>query len=48
MIFMSGYAEEVALDRGVSEGRRPFLKKPFKPSELVAIVRMVLESAPQE
>jgi hypothetical protein len=41
---MSGYAEEVAVDREFPELRRPFLKKPFKPSELVALVRSVLQS----
>jgi CheY-like chemotaxis protein len=48
VIFMSGYAEEVAVDRELPATRRPFLKKPFKPSELVAMVRTVMEAATRD
>lgn len=42
IVFMSGYTEEDILLRGLLDGGRPFLPKPFGPREVVAKVAEVL------
>lgn len=44
-LFMSGYAENELVRRGVADGRMILLEKPFSPSTLIARVREVLGSA---
>jgi PAS domain S-box-containing protein len=45
VLFISGYASEDMIRRGLLEPGRPFLQKPFTPAELAREVRMVLDSA---
>jgi PAS domain S-box-containing protein len=45
VLFMSGYAEEQVVHRGVVEEDVAFLAKPFTPAALTESVRRVLESA---
>lgn len=43
-LFMSGYARDVALKKGVPEDELFFIMKPFKPFELLKNVREILDS----
>ena len=43
VIFISGYASEEVIRRGVIESAAPFLAKPFMPNDLVALVNEVME-----
>ncbi len=43
VVLMSGYTDDDALRRGISDGRYPFLQKPFDRNELAATVRQTLE-----
>lgn len=45
VIFMSGYAEEEALRRGMVGQRHRFVAKPFTPAELADVVAEVLRTA---
>lgn len=42
VLFMSGYAEHVTVQRDIIDAGRPFLQKPFAPDRLTARVREVL------
>jgi len=44
-LFMSGYARDIALRRGVPEDELFFIVKPFKPFELLRNVREILDSS---
>jgi CheY-like chemotaxis protein len=44
ILFLSGYADTAALESAV--GKAPILRKPFRPSELAAAVRAVLDGLP--
>lgn len=44
VLFMSGYAEHVAISAGLDLPRTALLKKPFSRSELLAAVRQAIES----
>jgi two-component system cell cycle sensor histidine kinase/response regulator CckA len=44
VLYMSGYADEAVLQRGVMVEGTPFLQKPFTPDELTRKVRAVLEA----
>ncbi len=44
VLYVSGYAQDAALQRGVREGEMLFLQKPFTPSVLLARVRAVLDA----
>jgi two-component system cell cycle sensor histidine kinase/response regulator CckA len=46
VLFMSGYAADVILRRGVREQDVPYLPKPFSPDALAAKVREVLTAPP--
>lgn len=43
-LYMSGYAEDVILVRGLLEESLPFIQKPFPPADLVAKVRQMMDS----
>ena len=43
VLYMSGYTEDVVIQRGVS-GERVFLGKPFTTGELTTTVRQVLDA----
>ncbi len=43
ILFMSGYTESDRRSYTISLGGRPFLQKPFKPLELVSLVRDILD-----
>ena len=43
-LLMSGYADDDILRRGISEGERMFLHKPFTPEQLAQQVRALLDS----
>jgi two-component system cell cycle sensor histidine kinase/response regulator CckA len=43
-LLMSGYADDEVLRRGVMQGDREFLQKPFTPEQLARKVRAVLDS----
>jgi two-component system cell cycle sensor histidine kinase/response regulator CckA len=43
VLFMSGYAEEEIVGRGLLEGHHPLLRKPFSPAALAAAIANVLE-----
>lgn len=45
VLFMSGYTTEDLFQRGIRDAGRPFLAKPFRPPELVEMVRRVLDEA---
>jgi signal transduction histidine kinase/CheY-like chemotaxis protein len=45
VLFMSGYNEDETLRAQLWEGRVAFLKKPFRPAELMAAVRQALSAA---
>lgn len=47
MLFMSGYTDDVIVQRGVLANETPFLQKPFTPALLAARVREVLTGAAQ-
>ncbi|MEA5112433.1 MAG: PAS domain S-box protein [Geobacteraceae bacterium] len=44
-LFMSGYARDVALKKGVPEDELFFIMKPFKPFDLLRNVREILDSS---
>jgi CheY-like chemotaxis protein len=44
VLFMSGYAEDEVLARGVDRGAVELLRKPFRTDELAARVRKVLDA----
>ena len=44
VLFMSGYMDDSVVRRGVSEGRRAFLQKPFAPDQLARKIREVLDA----
>ncbi|HEX3861141.1 MAG TPA: response regulator [Stellaceae bacterium] len=46
ILFLSGFADAAALDAAV--GTSPFLRKPFRPSELAAAVRAALDARLRE
>jgi len=46
ILFVSGYADSHALDQAVAEA--PFLRKPFRPMELVSAVKDLLAEASRE
>lgn len=48
VLFVSGYTDEVLRQHGVSPSTAPFMRKPFGPPALVALVRQVLASAAPE
>jgi CheY-like chemotaxis protein len=48
VLFISGYASDDLLRRGISEAEAPFLAKPFMPDELTSMVREVLDREPDE
>jgi len=41
-LYMSGYADEVVVNQGVLDARKNFLRKPFRPAELIRKVEEVL------
>jgi two-component system cell cycle sensor histidine kinase/response regulator CckA len=43
VLFISGFADEDVIDRGLLEAGRPFLQKPFAPVDLARKVREVLD-----
>lgn len=45
LLYMSGYSEELGPGRGPLSTDGPLLKKPFKPSKLLEMVREVLDAA---
>jgi len=47
-LFTSGYAGDAILRRGVLESGVPFLEKPYTAAELLAKVREVLDTEPEE
>jgi signal transduction histidine kinase/CheY-like chemotaxis protein len=47
VLFVSGYTDDPALRRGISENEIDFLSKPFTPVRLVSRVREVLELPPR-
>jgi DNA-binding response OmpR family regulator len=46
VIFMSGYAGDEILDRGLVSAGDPFIEKPFTPHALRERVRAVLDAHP--
>jgi two-component system cell cycle sensor histidine kinase/response regulator CckA len=46
IIFVSGYPRDAAVVRGVSESEYPYLAKPFRPSQLIALVHKTLQGRP--
>jgi CheY-like chemotaxis protein len=42
-LLMSGYADDDILRRGISQGERAFLQKPFTPEQLAQQVRLLLD-----
>ena len=44
VLFMSGYAKDIALRKGVPEDGHYFLTKPFKPLKFLRSVREILDS----
>jgi two-component system cell cycle sensor histidine kinase/response regulator CckA len=45
VLFMSGYTDQVVVERGMIEARAPFLQKPFSPEALRRKLREVLDPA---
>ena len=45
VLYMSGYASDDVIRRGLLEPSRPFLQKPYKPNDLAQKIREVLGSA---
>jgi two-component system, cell cycle sensor histidine kinase and response regulator CckA len=45
LLFISGFADEDVIRRGLLEAGRPFLQKPFAPFDLARKVREVLDKA---
>jgi len=43
-LLMSGYADDDILRRGISQGERAFLQKPFTPEQLAQQVRLLLDT----
>ena len=43
LLFMSGYSDSAMDEHGIFAGGKALLQKPFKPDELVAKVRQILE-----
>jgi signal transduction histidine kinase len=46
ILYMSGYTEDIVIQRGVSEDRA-FIAKPFTPAELIRTVRVALDAPSQ-
>jgi DNA-binding NarL/FixJ family response regulator len=46
VLYISGYADEEVLRRGVAEAGAAFLPKPFTPAALASKVREVLDGRP--
>ena len=44
IIFMSGYPRDAKVIQGVTEAEFPYLGKPFRPSQLIALVSKTLQS----
>jgi PAS domain S-box-containing protein len=44
IIFMSGYPRDAKVIQGVTEAEYPYLGKPFRPSQLIALVSKTLQS----
>ena len=44
VLFMSGYTESVAIQKGIFELKLSFLQKPFTSAELINKIREVLDS----
>jgi two-component system, cell cycle sensor histidine kinase and response regulator CckA len=44
VLYMSGYADQAIVDRGMFEAGSPFLQKPFLGTTLVRKVRDVLDA----
>jgi PAS domain S-box-containing protein len=44
IIFMSGYPRDAVVSRGVSDAEYPYLAKPFRPSQLMALVSKTLRA----
>ncbi len=43
ILFLSGYSEEMAINRGWLESNSPFLQKPFSPNDLLYKIREILD-----
>ena len=43
---MSGYTDDAIVRRGVEASKATLLRKPFRPEELVELVRAMMVSAP--
>ena len=46
VLFMSGYTDDAIVRRGVEASKATLLRKPFRPEELVELVRAMMVSAP--
>jgi two-component system, cell cycle sensor histidine kinase and response regulator CckA len=47
LLYMSGYADNRSVRRGSKGGDDEFIQKPFAPETLLALVRSILEKAPE-
>jgi two-component system cell cycle sensor histidine kinase/response regulator CckA len=43
VLFMSGYTKDIVITKGVLEDEVFFLAKPFKPQELLLLIREILD-----
>ena len=45
VLFMSGYLDDISVNRGMNPHRTTFLQKPFTPDVLLRTVRALLDSS---